>query len=78
MPRKLLDVSPIDALGWRVTTLLREGLHRMYADFLHDLLRPAPKRRDAFRLKEEAPLATGPINWNAQSISRRLQAICDR
>jgi len=33
-PRKLLDVSRIHALGWRATTPLREGLQRMYADFL--------------------------------------------
>ncbi len=32
-PRKLLDVSRINALGWRATTPLREGLQRMYADF---------------------------------------------
>ena len=34
MPRKLLDVSRINALGWRATIPLREGLHQMYADFL--------------------------------------------
>jgi GDP-L-fucose synthase len=33
-PRKLLDVSRINALGWRATTPLREGLQGMYADFL--------------------------------------------
>jgi GDP-L-fucose synthase len=33
-PRKLLDVSRINALGWRATTPLREGLQRMYTDFL--------------------------------------------
>jgi GDP-L-fucose synthase len=33
-PRKLLDVSPINALGWRATIPLRDGLQRMYADFL--------------------------------------------
>jgi len=32
-PRKLLDVSAINALGWRAATPLREGLARMYADF---------------------------------------------
>jgi GDP-L-fucose synthase len=32
-PRKLLDVSRINALGWRATTPLREGLELMYADF---------------------------------------------
>jgi GDP-L-fucose synthase len=33
-PRKLLDVSRINALGWRAATPLREGLQRMYADFV--------------------------------------------
>jgi GDP-L-fucose synthase len=32
-PRKLLDVSAINALGWRARIPLREGLQRMYADF---------------------------------------------
>jgi len=32
-PRKLLDVSRINALGWRASTPLRDGLARMYADF---------------------------------------------
>lgn len=33
-PRKLLDVSRINALGWRATIPLRDGLKRMYADFV--------------------------------------------
>jgi GDP-L-fucose synthase len=33
-PRKLLDVSRINALGWRAKTPLRDGLQLMYADFL--------------------------------------------
>jgi GDP-L-fucose synthase len=33
-PRKLLDVSRINALGWRAAIPLREGLERMYADFV--------------------------------------------
>lgn len=33
-PRKLLDVSRINALGWRARIPLREGLQRMYDDFL--------------------------------------------
>jgi GDP-L-fucose synthase len=33
-PRKLLDVSPINALGWRARIPLKEGLQRMYADFV--------------------------------------------
>ncbi len=33
-PQKLLDVSAINALGWRAQTPLRQGLQRMYADFV--------------------------------------------
>jgi GDP-L-fucose synthase len=33
-PRKLLDVSRINALGWRARTPLRGGLQQMYADFV--------------------------------------------
>jgi GDP-L-fucose synthase len=33
-PRKLLDVSKINKLGWVAKTKLREGLARAYADFL--------------------------------------------
>jgi GDP-L-fucose synthase len=33
-PRKLLDVSRINALGWRANIPLRDGLKRMYDDFL--------------------------------------------
>ncbi|MCZ8375098.1 MAG: GDP-L-fucose synthase [Beijerinckiaceae bacterium] len=33
-PRKLLDVSRIQALGWQARTPLREGLRIAYADFL--------------------------------------------
>jgi GDP-L-fucose synthase len=32
-PRKLLDVSHLNALGWKAMTPLREGLARAYADF---------------------------------------------
>ena len=32
-PRKLLDVSRINALGWHATIPLRDGLKRMYEDF---------------------------------------------
>jgi GDP-L-fucose synthase len=46
-PRKLLDVSRINALGWRATTPLREGLQRMYADF--------QARYGAIREKEKQP-----------------------
>jgi GDP-L-fucose synthase len=44
-PRKLLDVSRINALGWRAAIPLRDGLARMYADFL--------KRYDAIRAETE-------------------------
>lgn len=33
-PRKLLDVSKINALGWRYKTSLREGMNMAYQDFL--------------------------------------------
>ncbi len=33
-PRKLLDVSKLDSLGWRVKVPLREGIERTYAWFL--------------------------------------------
>lgn len=34
MPRKLLDVSKLAALGWRAKTPLREGLAAAYGDFV--------------------------------------------
>jgi GDP-L-fucose synthase len=33
-PRKLLDASRINTMGWRAATPLRDGLQCMYADFL--------------------------------------------
>lgn len=33
-PRKLLDVSRMEELGWRATIKLRDGLERTYADFV--------------------------------------------
>ena len=50
-PRKLLDVSRINALGWRATIPLRDGLQRMYADFLarYDAIR-AETEKQAFAL----------------------------
>jgi GDP-L-fucose synthase len=34
MPKKLLDVSMLEGLGWRYKTSLKEGLHQTYQDFL--------------------------------------------
>jgi GDP-L-fucose synthase len=34
-PRKLLDVSRLNQLGWRYTTPLEEGLRKTYEWFLH-------------------------------------------
>jgi GDP-L-fucose synthase len=39
-PRKLLDVSRINALGWAAQTPLREGLRRSYAWFLDHVGEP--------------------------------------
>ena len=33
-PRKLLEVSRLNSLGWRATTSLEEGIERTYAWFL--------------------------------------------
>jgi GDP-L-fucose synthase len=46
-PRKLLDVSRINALGWRATIPLRQGLQRTYADFLerYDAIRADAKQQ---------------------------------
>jgi GDP-L-fucose synthase len=44
-PRKLLDVSHMNTLGWRATIPLHEGLERMYADFV--------AHYDAIRAKTE-------------------------
>lgn len=34
MPRKLIDVGRLTALGWKATTGLEWGLARAYEDFL--------------------------------------------
>jgi GDP-L-fucose synthase len=39
-PRKLLDVSRLDKLGWRATTLLHDGLQRAYAAYRESVDRP--------------------------------------
>lgn len=36
-PRKLMDVSRLNALGWRARTPLREGLEHAYTDFIERL-----------------------------------------
>lgn len=38
-PRKLLDVSKLESLGWHYTTELEEGLRLTYEDFLHSPMR---------------------------------------
>src|SRR6266704_1986770 len=40
-PRKLLDVSRLDKLGWRATTSLHDGLKRAYAAYQAGLIVPA-------------------------------------
>jgi GDP-L-fucose synthase len=52
-PQKLLDVSPINALGWRAQTPLRDGLARMYSDFL--------ARYPALRQRGEHTTARGAV-----------------
>ena len=39
MPRKLLDSSRLQALGWRAKTSFREGLAMAYADYLKNFLK---------------------------------------
>lgn len=38
-PRKLLDTSKLDSLGWRAKIVLRDGLERTYAWYLESLMR---------------------------------------
>ena len=40
-PRKLMDSSQLNALGWRATTELAEGLRLAYADFLKNTIKTA-------------------------------------
>ncbi len=40
-PRKLLDVSRFQALGWRAKTSFREGISKAYADYLKNVLKAA-------------------------------------
>lgn len=39
-PRKLLDVSRLNAIGWHAPTSLQAGLVKVYADFLHNHVSP--------------------------------------
>ena len=55
-PRKLLDVAPINHLGWRAQTPLREGLQRMYADFVAHY---PELRRQADSTTSRSPIASG-------------------
>ena len=38
-PRKLLDVSKLESLGWRYKTELEDGIRLAYEDFLHNPVR---------------------------------------
>ena len=38
-PRKLLDVSKAEGLGWRYSTELEEGIRLSYEDFLNNPMR---------------------------------------
>ena len=40
-PRKLLDISRLDELGWRATTSLHDGLKRAYEAYQATTLVPA-------------------------------------
>ena len=40
-PRKLLDVSRLQALGWEARTGFREGIMKVYADYLQNIARAA-------------------------------------
>jgi GDP-L-fucose synthase len=40
-PRKLLDVSRFQALGWQAKTGFREGIAKAYADYLKNVLKAA-------------------------------------
>ena len=48
-PRKLLDVSRINKLGWRANIPLREGFQRTYADFIerYDAIRAEAKQQQS-------------------------------
>ena len=38
-PRKLLDVSKLEGLGWKYTTELEDGIRLSYEDFLNNPMR---------------------------------------
>lgn len=53
-PRKRLDTSRLEALGWRARTPLREGLARAYAAFLAETGRDPSTGRDRLPLRHPA------------------------
>jgi GDP-L-fucose synthase len=42
-PRKLLDVSRLNRLGWRATTPIRQGIEKSYRAYLEGISSPIPK-----------------------------------
>ena len=46
-PRKLLDVSKLEKLGWKYKVELEDGIRLSYEDFLHSPTRAARKAREA-------------------------------
>jgi GDP-L-fucose synthase len=40
-PRKLLDVSRLQGLGWQAKTGFRDGIAKAYADYLQNFLHAA-------------------------------------
>lgn len=53
-PRKRLDTSRLEALGWRARTPLREGLVRAHAAFLAETGRTPAGDRDSLPLRQPA------------------------
>jgi GDP-L-fucose synthase len=55
MPRKLLDVSKLKAIGWKARTPLREGLRDAYADFVRGGGYPQREPSDAVVARPKSP-----------------------
>lgn len=51
MPRKLLDVSRLHALGWRASIALQEGMSRAYADFRRQVASQPIHKEQAARVQ---------------------------